>query len=391
MQRACRRASSRAASQEVCSSRMSFEKFEIMLVCTPGLEKALAAEAAEQRFALAGTLPGGVLLQGTWKDVWRANLNLRGAGAVLARIGEFHALHLSELDKRARKFPWNRWLPRGANVSVTASCHASKLYHSGAVKARFETALHEEVGATISDAALVEIMVRMDKDVCTLSINTSGTALHKRGHKEAVGKAPMRETMASLLLRQAGYKGQEPVLDPMCGSGTFIIEAAEIAAGLAPGRSRQFAFEQLKTFDTDDWEELKGLASPRTVAHKFHGSDRNAGAISSAKANAERAGVAAFTDFQQSPISALKRPEGPAGLIIANPPYGGRLGDKQKLRDLYASFGKVVLERFSGWRVALVTNEEPLARATGLPFQAPVGPILHGGLKVRLYQTAPLP
>jgi len=370
---------------------MSFEKFEIMLVCTPGLEKLLAAEAAEQRFALAGTRPGGVLLRGTWKDVWRANLNLRGAGAVLARIGEFHVLHLSELDKRARKFPWNRWLPRGTNVAVEASCHASKLYHSGAVKARFETALHEEVGATISDAALVEIMVRMDNDMCTLSINTSGTALHKRGHKEAVGKAPMRETMAALFLRQAGFKGDEPVLDPMCGSGTFIIEAAEIAAGLPPGRSRQFGFEQLKTFDAEEWEELKLKAQPREVALKFHGSDRNAGAISAATANAQRAGVDAFTQFQQSPISALKRPEGQAGLIIANPPYGGRIGDKQKLRDLYASFGKVVMERFSGWRVAIVTNEEPLARATGLPFQKPSETVLHGGLRVRLYQTAILP
>jgi len=367
---------------------MVADKFEIMLVCTPGLEKVLAAEAAEQRFALAGTRTGGVLLRGTWRDVWRANLNLRGPSAVLARLGEFRASHLSELDKRARKFPWGDILPRGTNVCVTASSSGSRLYHSGAVKARIEAALTEEAELTISDAALVEIMVRMEGDTCTISLNTSGTSLHKRGHKEAVGKAPMRETMASLFLRAAGYKGDEPVLDPMCGSGTFIIEAAEIAAGLAPGRSRQFGFEQLKSFDAETFATLKPPS--RETIHTFYGSDRNAGAIASAKANAERAGVSAITSFQQSPISALKRPEGPTGLVIANPPYGGRLGDKVKLRDLYASFGKVMGERFSGWRVAIITNDEPLARATSLPFLKPSETILHGGLRVRLYQTATL-
>ncbi len=370
---------------------MLSNKFEIMLVCTPGLEKALAAEAAEQRFALAGTRPGGVLLQGTWKDVWRANLNLRGTSAVLARIGQFRASHLSELDKRARKFAWNDLLPRGTNVMVTASCSGSRLYHSGAVKARFETALAEEAGLTISDAALVEIMARMEKDTCTISLNTSGTSLHKRGHKEAVGKAPMRETMAALFLRQSGFKGDEPVVDPMCGSGTFVIEAAEIAAGLAPGRSRQFAFEQLDSFDTEQWDEMKSAIKPRDHAFKFYGADRNSGAISSAKANSERAGLSAATDFQQAPISQLKRPEGQAGLVIVNPPYGGRIGDKQKLRDLYASFGGVMRERFAGWRVAIITNEEPLARATGLPFKPASETVLHGGLRVRLYQTDQLP
>ena len=369
---------------------MQNSKFEIMLVCTPGLEKLLAAEAAEQRFALAGTMPGGVRLNGTWKDVWRANLNLRGAGAVLARIGTFRVSHLSELDKRARKFPWRDFILRGTSVKVTASCHASRVYHSGAVKARIESALAEEAGMVISEDALLEVMVRIDKEQCTISLNTSGTALHKRGYKEAVGKAPMRETMAALFLRQCSYKGDEPVLDPMCGSGTFIIEAAEIAAGLAPGRDRQFAFEQLNDFDPKVWDELKAAATPNEVTVSFFGYDRNMGAITSAKANAERAGVSSVAHFHQSAISNLQRPEGRSGLVIVNPPYGGRIGDAQKLRDLYASFGRVMLEKFSGWRVGVITNEEPLARATKLPFNNVSETILHGGLRIRIYQTMAL-
>ncbi|MEO9169364.1 MAG: class I SAM-dependent RNA methyltransferase [Aestuariivirga sp.] len=369
---------------------MATDKFEIMLVCTPGLEKILAAEAAEQRFALAGTKVGGVLLNGTWKDVWRANLNLRGAGAVLARIGTFRVSHLSELDKRARKFPWRDFILRGTSVKVTASCHASRVYHSGAVKARIESALAEEAGMVISEDALLEVMVRIDKEQCTISLNTSGAALHKRGHKKAVGKAPMRETMAALFLRQCGFKGDEPVLDPMCGSGTFILEAAEIASGLAPGRDRQFAFEQLNDFDPKTWDELKATPKSSKVNVSFYGSDRNAGAIASAIANAERAGVSALVHFHQSAISNLQRPAGPPGLVIVNPPYGGRIGDPKKLRDLYSVFGGLMMEKFSGWRVGLITNEEPLARATKLPFSNVSETILHGGLRIRIYQTSVL-
>lgn len=370
---------------------MTNDKFEIMLVCTPGLEKVLAAEAAEQRFALAGTRPGGVLLNGTWKDVWRANLNLRGCGAVLARIGEFRASHLSELDKSARRFPWSKFMPRHTHLRVSASCTASRVYHSGAVKMRLENALTEDGHMAIDDDADLELMARIDKEICTLSLNTSGSPLHKRGHKEAVGKAPLRETMASLFLRQCGYTGAEPVLDPMCGSGTFIIEAAEIACGLAAGRTREFSFQHLKSFDAALWAEMKDAVVPKATHDMFLGFDRNVGVIAAASANAERAGISAVTKFQQSPIGALQRPDGKPGLVIVNPPYGGRIGDKQKLKDLYGAFGNVMTERFSGWRVGLITNEEPLARATKLNFAKISETVLHGGLRVRLYQTSALP
>ena len=203
----------------------------------------------------------------------------------------------------------------------------------------------------------------------------------------------MRETLASLFLRQCGFDGSEPVVDPMCGSGTFVIEAAEIAARLNPGRSRRFAFEQLATFDAAAWARMRGVESRRTPPPpvRFHGSDRDAGAIAMAQANAERAGVAAFTAFRQCPISDIAAPEGPPGLVIVNPPYGARIGDKKKLLPLYRALGQPLLTRFPGWRVGLITSEPTLAKATGLPFLPPAAPVPHGGLRVTLFQTAALP
>ncbi len=203
----------------------------------------------EKGFKGARAVPGGVTVKGGWPDVWRANLEIRGAGRVLARIGSFRVLHLAQLDKRARRFAWGDVLRKDVPFRIEASCKSSRIYHSGAAAERIERAIREELGATASPEAEVCIRARIENDLCTLGVDTSGELLHKRGHKEAVNKAPMRETLASLFLRQCGYDGTEPVVDPMCGSGTFIIEAAEIAAGLKPGRSRHFAFEQLANFD----------------------------------------------------------------------------------------------------------------------------------------------
>jgi putative N6-adenine-specific DNA methylase len=195
-----------------------------------------------------------------------------------------------------------------------------------------------------------------------------------------------------LFLRQCGFTGHEPVVDPMCGSGTFVIEAAEIAAGLKPGRSRRFAFEQLATFDTVAWNRMRaGTSAVKPDDLKFHGSDRDAGAVAMSRANAERAGIASLTAFQQQAISDLTPPEGKPGLVIVNPPYGGRIGDRKQLNALYRALGQTLLAKFRGWRVGLITNEAPLAEATGLPFKPPSDPVSHGGIRVRLFQTPPLP
>lgn len=360
---------------------------EIFLITAPGLEGLLADEARECGFEVQGTIAGGVTITGDWPDVWRANLHLRGATRVLARIGEFRAMHLAQLDKRASKFPWSDVIPEGATVNVEATCRKSRIYHAGAAQQRVENALRA-AGATISKDAAFSIRVRIEDDLVTFSLDTSGESLHKRGHKEAVNKAPIRETLAALFLRACGYEGSEPVYDPMCGSGTFVIEAAEIALGLDAGRSRTFAFQDLASFDLPVFEALR--RPPRDTALRFFGSDRDAGAIRMSQANATRAGVENQTEFLLKPISDITPPSSEHGLVIVNPPYGGRIGNKKPLYGLYAALGERLKTEFSGWRVGVITSEQSLAKATGLPFQ-PAGPVIsHGGIKIRLWQTGPL-
>jgi putative N6-adenine-specific DNA methylase len=365
-------------------------QFEIFLVTAPGLEDALYAEVRTKGFKQAKAVPGGVTIKGGWPEVWRANLWVRGAGRVLARIDEFRILQLTELENRARQVPWARVLRRDVPFRVEVTCAKSRIYHSDAAAERIISAIQASLGAPHAPDADVLIRARFDHDVCTISVDTSGELLHKRGYKEVVNKAPMRETMASLFLRQCGYDGTEPVVDPMCGSGTFVIEAAEMAARLNPGRARHFAFEQFANFDADAWQKMRDVKSSRTPLVRFYGSDRDADAISMSQANAERAGVAAFTEFRQCTVSDLVAPEGPTGLVIANPPYGSRLGDKSKLFPLYRALGQTLMTRFTGWRVGIITTESSLAHATGLPFRPTTAPVPHGGLRVTLHQTAPL-
>jgi putative N6-adenine-specific DNA methylase len=382
--------SPRGRSTRYAGAMTTAGEFEIFLVAIPGLEGPLCAEARARGFK-AKTVPGGVTVRGGWPDVWRANLEMRGASRILARIDAFRVSHLAQLDKRARRVPWAGVLRRDVPFRVEASCKSSRIYHSGAAAQRIETAIREELGAPASPDAEVCIKARIEHDLCTIAVDTSGEPLHKRGHKQALNKAPMRETMAALFLRQCGYEGTEPVVDPMCGSGTFVIEAAEIAASLNPGRSRQFAFEKLATFDTIAWQGMRVPAARPDPAVRFYGSDRDAGAIRMSRDNAERAGVGEFTIFQQLGIEELMPPDGPPGLVIINPPYGDRIGERSGLPHLYRTLGQVLIARFPGWRVGLVTSDETLARATGLPFSLPAVPVAHGGIRVMLFRTGPLP
>jgi putative N6-adenine-specific DNA methylase len=275
-------------------------------------------------------------------------------------------------------------------VRVRATSKKSRIYHSGAIAERISGAIEAGVGCELSDDDdAIQIQARFVKDLCTLSIDLSGAPLYQRGYKLAVGKAPMRESLAAAFLIDAGWHPDEPLVDPMCGSGTFVLEAALRARGIAPGAQRNFAFERLVGFDQEAWDALRQAEQIDDVPY-LYGSDRDAGAITSSKANAERAGIADHTHFARHAVSDLQRPEGPTGLVICNPPYGERIGNQKELERLYSAFGDVLKRRFSGWRVAMVTSDRKLAHATRLPFKPPSAPVPHGGLRVQLYQTRPL-
>ncbi|MEO1678754.1 MAG: class I SAM-dependent RNA methyltransferase [Pseudomonadota bacterium] len=372
---------------------MSEREFDLFFAGPPGLEHVLAAEARELGFAGAQAQPGGVGARGGWPEIWRANLWLRGANRVLMRVAEFRAPHLAVLDKRARRVDWAAVLRPDRPVQVEAVCRASKIYHQKAAATRVADAIAASLGTPVSDREGLRVMVRIEDDLCTISLDTSGEPLHRRGLKQAVGKAPLREGLAALFLRHLAFNGSEPVADPMCGSGTFPIEAAEIAVGHAPGRMRSFAFEELAGFDPSVWQAMRAsnpAAAERTEFHAY-GADRDQGAILNATANAARAGLADLTSFRRAPISDFTPPDGPRGLVMVNPPYGARIGNKKLLYALYGTLGRVLAERFAGWRIGLVTSEPGMARATGLPFQGDRLTTQHGGLTVGLYATKALP
>lgn len=369
------------------------EQDQIFLVAVPGLEAPLLAEAKAHGFDGARPVAGGIICSGDLAEAARANGVLRCAVRVLLRIAEFRVMHLAQLDKRAKKVDWLRWLVPGVPVRVEAVCRRSKIYVNKAAVQRIAGAL-EAAGVPVDTAGQITVKVRIDDDLCTVSIDTTGEPLHRRGHKEFVGKAPMRETMAAGFLAQMGFDGSQAVVDPMCGSGTFALEAAEIALGLVPGRSRLgtggYAFAHMAgggaLGDTGVPYLEKGEGEGRKApVPRYFGFDRNDGAIRGATANAERAGVTDVVRFTRQAISDLVPPEGVLpGIVIVNPPYGGRIGERKLLFGLYGALGAVLAERFGGWRVGIVTSDGGLAKATGLKLEA-FGPVDHSGTKVQLW------
>jgi putative N6-adenine-specific DNA methylase len=231
--------------------------------------------------------------------------------------------------------------------------------------------------------------VRIERDRCTLSLDSSGEPLHRRGLKPEVSAAPLRETLAAGMLRMCGYTGDEPLLDPMCGSGTLVIEAAGLALHWPPGAARTFSFMDWSGFEEPGWGELcrwrMGLRREAPGAPLF-ASDRNGGAVATTRRNLDGAGLGPFVTVERRSLSDLE-PPAESGLLVCNPPYGKRLGKGDPLAGLYAELGQVLRDRFVGWRVGLVTNQRRLADATGLSFEERGPQLRHGGIRIRLYRA----
>jgi len=367
--------------------------YDLFAACPPGLEGLLASELSGLGAARIEPGRGGVGFAGGPAVLARVNLCSRYATRVLVRLAVFRAVHLAQLDKRSRRVAWADWIAARTPVRVRASCHRSRIYHSGAAAERVAKALADGSGARLVRAkgtAAVEVLVRLDDDLCTLSLDSSGEPLWHRGAKREVAQAPLRENLAAAALGLAGYDGGEALLDPMCGSGTFVLEAASIALDRAPGRDRGFAFEAWPGRDSAvlaaERERAKAAERDRPAAGLF-ASDSAAAAVGMARRNLERAGLSEWVALERRPVADLE-PPAERGLWICNPPYGRRLGRAQALTELYATLGRVFTERFAGWRLALLTTGDELAEATGLDLRR-VGPILpHGGLKLRLFKSA---
>ena len=361
-------------------------EFEIFIVCIPGLEHELFSEIKKNSFKQTKLMVGGISLFGDWRDVWRANFYLRGATKVLVRFASFRATHLAQLDKLSYKLNWENLLQNNKSFRVETVCRKSKIYHSKAATERISKAISDKINAKEDSKSGIIIKTRISSDICTISLDSSGEGLHKRGYKIATGKAPIRETLAALFLQKMKFDGSQVVYDPMCGSGTIVIEAAQIALGLPAGRNRTFAFMELPSFQKDEYEKLTQV-NKKKINLKFYGSDRDNGAIEKSIKNSRKAGVETFCNFKTSSIGEAVPPTQDPGIILVNPPYGKRVGDRKKLFALYKSLGQTLLEKFVGWRVGIITSDPGLAKSTGLKFLDVSSAVDNGGIKVQLYET----
>jgi putative N6-adenine-specific DNA methylase len=375
----------------------------IYISCAPGLEPALIRECRALGIEREKTPPeenpnsiqpngedkGGIEFQGTDEQIYQCNLRLRTASRVVVRLGEFYAAAFSELRKKSGRLAWEQYLRPGQPVDIKVTCHKSRLYHSDAVAERVLGAIEDRLKIAPQSAekgkSAQVVLVRLVNDLCTISIDTSGELLYKRGYRQAVAKAPLRETLAAGLLLSAGWEESNPLVDPFCGSGSIAIEGTLIARHIAPGINRRFAFMEWPTFQSETCANLFSAARKEIRASEtfFYASDRDRGAIEMATANAARTGVNGNIQFACHAISDLPHFDLPAGFLITNPPYGVRVTSNKDLRNLYASFGKLLKQEFVGWRVGILCSEDPLIAALDLEPAQHTLHLINGGIPVK--------
>ncbi len=417
------------AAHDTSSSRAP--RLPLFAVAAPGLESLVAEELAALGIT-ATAERGGVAWDGTLAELYTANLWLRTASRIIARVGQFRARTFPELERYAGRLPWGEFIAPGRAVQLRVSCHKSRLYHEKAIAERVRGAIERAVGplgstgdtgggagphgtstvGTATGAPRTDrhgavagapeerdddgadtqlVVVRFHYDRCTISVDSSGALLHRRGYRQELARAPLRETLAAALIVASGWRGDAPLIDPFCGSGTIPIEAALIARGIAPGLAhppgepRRYAFQEWHGYDAGLWADL--IARARAAARPeagitILGSDRDAGAIAATTANAERAGVLTDLQLEVRPLSALEPPAG-AGWLVTNPPYGVRVGERAPLRDLYAALGKLARQRLRGWHLTLLSADRQLEKQVGVPFET-VLETRNGGIAVRV-------
>ena len=385
--------------------------YDAWAVAAPGVEPLLEAELRTLGFTDAAASVGGVRFRCDALGLARANLQSRLAARVVVRLAQFKALAFHELERAARRVEWARMLGPNATFRLRVTAKKSRLYHSDAIAERVAEAIlravpgarrvdgaaHDEDAAedapralgVAPDAEAAQLfVVRFEHDRCTVSADSSGALLHRRGYRQAVAKAPMRETLAAAMLSAARYDAAQPLVDPFCGSGTLLIEAALMARRMAPGAQRSFAAERWPELGSAAWSrarrEAEAQVLPRATA-PIIGADRDAGAVAAAIANAERAGVREDLEIVQRPLSATVLPPGP-GLLITNPPYGVRVSERGPLRDLYATLGRVMREQGRGWRLAMLSADRVLEGHAQLRFTERLR-TSNGGIPVRVVEA----
>jgi putative N6-adenine-specific DNA methylase len=378
-------------------------------VVAPGLEEVARAEVERLPAVRAvEQVAGGIEFSGSLAVGMAANLQLRVATRVLARVGTVRAREFSKLRRLLGKLRFEPFVPAELPLRVAASATRSRLYHTGAIAETACLGIGDRLGAKLelvtggegaeaadgaqggeAAVAVSRVLVRGEGDQWTVSVDASGELLHRRGWRLAAGRAPLRETLAAGVLALAGYEPERPLVDAMCGAGTLAIEAAGIAAGRAPGLGRAFSFERWPGFDRALWERLRSEAErgQRPPPAPILGWDRDAAVLERARQNADRAGFSQAIAFAPTALAQWRLPDGlPAGLVVINPPYGRRLASPAAARQLVRQIGDALRAHFQGWRAAVLLGDFGWSRMLGMPISAQHR-LINGGLRVFLVVT----
>ncbi len=374
------------------------ETYDAFAIVALGFEAVVLAELRALGLRSARAIEGGVQFRGSREDLYRVNLQSRVASRVVVRIADFTATSFPELERRLTRVNWLRWIVPRAATRISVTCRKSKLYHSDAVAERVSGVINKVIGTPSTlqtreddegpDPTKVPpqlLVVRLFHDRCTISLDSSGHLLHMRGYRAESGRAPLRETIGAGMLLAVPWRHDRDLLDPMCGSGTILIEAALIARGIPPGLKRTFAFSRWPDFDRDAWGRVRDAAKAAMLPAagvRITGSDRDEGVVQSAQDNAKNAGVDGDIEFTRRTVSECV-PTGERGVVLTNPPYGVRVGDRDGLRDLYARFGNVLRERFHGWNLGILSADRRLEGQLQVHLKERLT-FSNGGIRVRL-------
>lgn len=362
--------------------------------CPRGLEPGLQDELTALGASQVRQVPGGVAFAGDWSLAWAVNLESRLATRVLWQVA--HGRYRGEQDiyKLAYGVTWAKWFTPEQTMRVYVTARRSPLKSLEFITLRIKDAVCDHFravrGARPSiDTANPDVRVHafLTADEVMLYVDTSGEPLYKRGFKQAAVEAPLKENLAAGILRMTGWHPTEALLDPMCGSGTFLIEAVQIALDIAPGLGRRFAFEALKTCDEAAWRRIRRAAEGRrrhATGLPIFGSDSDAVQVKRARINLEAAGLADMVRLEQAELTE-RTPPADEGVMVANPPYGVRIGETSELAEFYPKLGDALKAHWAGWRCYFLSADPELPKLIRLKASKRT-PLFNGALECRVFE-----
>jgi putative N6-adenine-specific DNA methylase len=371
---------------------MNFQAF--FASCPRGLEALLAEELPGFGARITERVPGGVAFEGDMRVCYRVNLESRLATRVLARLARAPYRNEQEVYEMALALSWADWFSERHSIRVDVNAIRSPLKSLEFVTLRIKDAVCDRFRADRGSRPDVDtrtpgvrIQGFLDRESVTLYLDTSGEPLHKRGYRKEAGEAPLKENLAAGILRLTGWDVSEPLLDPMCGSGTLVIEAAMMALAMPPGHARGFGFERLGAFDARVWKDVREEtlargAAPRRLA--IFARDRYGEELKKARTNLEAVGLADCVELKQADILDSAAPA-PSGVLVANPPYGARLGEDRALAEFYPKLGDTLKKYYPGWRCHLFSGDTRLPKLIRLAASKRT-PLFNGPLECRLYE-----